>query len=267
MKMKTILVDDLLGMMMQFKIECADLPEIELVGEFTNSFDALEFAKHNLVEVALLDIEMPGMNGVELARELRKLYPEVIIVFVTGHKEYLEDFLTVKGDYYVLKPYTREDVLEVLQRAKLLSGRLKKRVFIHTFGAFDVFVDGVPIHFKRKKAKELLALLVDRQGSTVTAEEALDLLWEDRAYSIGSTSVYRVTAVSLRETLEEYGISDILGSTSRGKYIKRGLIDCDLFNYLAGDEEAIRQFHGYYLTSYSWGEATLGLLMNKWRDE
>ena len=265
--MKTILVDDLLGMMMQFKLECADLPEIELVGEFTNSMDALEFAKNNLVEFALLDIEMPGMNGVDLAKELRKLYPGVIIVFVTGHKEYLEDFLTVKADYYVLKPYTREDVLEVLQRAKLLSGRLKKRVFIHTFGSFDVFIDDTPIHFKRKKAKELLALLVDRRGTTVTAEEALDLLWEDRTYSTGSTSVYRVTAVSLRETLEEYGISDIIGSTSRGKYIKRGIVDCDLFAFLSGDEDAKRRFQGRYLTNYSWGEETLGMLMNKWQEE
>ena len=46
------------------------------MGEFLFGEDALKYARSNLVEFALLDIEMKGMNGVELAKELRKLYPE-----------------------------------------------------------------------------------------------------------------------------------------------------------------------------------------------
>ena len=84
--MKTILVDDELWSMLLFKDLCDENREIELVGEFESSAEALKYAEEHPVEFALLDIEMPGMNGVELAKRLREMNPEVIIVFLTGHK-------------------------------------------------------------------------------------------------------------------------------------------------------------------------------------
>ena len=97
------------------------------------------------------------MNGVELARKLRQLYPEIIIVFVTSHTKYLKDFLDMKADYYVLKPYNREDVVDALSRARAYAGRLKKRIRVVTFGSFEVYVDGKPLGFLTAKAKELFA--------------------------------------------------------------------------------------------------------------
>ncbi len=49
-----------------------------------------------------------------------------------------------------------------------------------TFGYFDLFVDERPVMFKSAKAKELLAVLVDRQGGTVTTDQIIGTLWEDR---------------------------------------------------------------------------------------
>ena len=260
--MKTILVDDELWMLEQFAEECAELPEIEIVGNFTFAEDALEYAKNNLVEFALLDIEMPGMNGVELAKELRKLYPEVIIVFVTGHKEYLGDFIDMKADYYVLKPYGKEEVRDVLQRAKLYSARLKKRVRIQTFGKFEVFVDGVPMHFKHAKAKELLALIVDYAGATVSSQEALDSIWEGKAYDKNTASVYRMTVSRLKEALDEAGIGDIIGTQSnQGRYLVKSKVDCDMLDFLNGDAEALKSFNGEYMSGYSWAEPSLGNLL------
>lgn len=65
---------------------------------------------------------------------------------------------------------------------KLLSRRLEKRVYIRTFGAFDVFVDNTPLSFRSAKAKELLALLVDRCGGILTSREGFTLLWENHPY-------------------------------------------------------------------------------------
>ena len=53
-----------------------------------------------------------------------------------------------------------------------------KRIVIRTFGYFDIFVDGETIPFSCKKAKELLALLVDRRGGFVTTGDAISYLWE-----------------------------------------------------------------------------------------
>ena len=82
--MKTIIVDDELWSVDQFKIECEQLEDIQLLGYFDNPYDAIEFAKETKVELALLDIEMPGMNGIELGKELRKIYPKIIIVFISA---------------------------------------------------------------------------------------------------------------------------------------------------------------------------------------
>ena len=265
--MKTILVDDELWMLEQFAEESAELPEIEIVGNFTFAEDALEFARSNLVEFALLDIEMPGMNGVELAKELRKLYPEVIIVFVTGHKEYLSDFIDMKADYYVLKPYGKEEVRDVLQRAKLYSARLKKRIDILTFGNFEVLVDGKPLHFSSSKARELLALLVQKRGTVLTPQEAMDCIWEGREYDKGETSVYRVTLTRLRDILSEAGIGYVLQSTPRGKYLDVSQYRCDLNDFMNGDAAAREKFSGRYLSEYSWGEAVLADLVRISRGE
>lgn len=265
--MRTILVDDELWMLQQFREECSGLSDIEIVGEFDFAQDALAFAEKNLVEFALLDIEMPGMNGIELAKELRRLYPEVIIVFVTGHKEYLSDFIDMKADYYVLKPYGKKEVKDVLERAMLYSARLKKRIDIRTFGTFMVFVDGKPLHFSSSKARELFALLVQKQGSVLTPQEAMDAIWEGREYGKGESSVYRVTLTRLRDILSEAGIGDVLQSTQRGKYLDVTKYSCDLDAFLRGDREAIRAFNGQYLPEYSWGEPMLAKLLRIARGE
>ena len=81
--MKTILVDDELLSMQQFEEECCDIQEIELVGKFDNAKDALQYARCHKVDFALMDIEMPEMNGLELGQEFKKLNPDMVIIYVT----------------------------------------------------------------------------------------------------------------------------------------------------------------------------------------
>lgn len=86
-------------------------------------------------------------------------------------------------------------------------------IFIRTFGYFDVFVDGVPILFRSEKAKELLALLVDRRGGYVSSSEAISILWENEPLSDQTRSRYRKVAMRLKDTLEQFGVSEIMEST------------------------------------------------------
>ena len=137
-----------------------------------------------------------------------------------------------------------------------------RTVSIRTFGYFDVFVGDTPIAFRNKKSKELFALLVDRKGGYVTSEEAISFLWEDEPASTLTLSRYRKVALRLKSTLEEYGISDIIESVDGKRRIVMDKVECDLYNYLSGKEEYSQLFKGSYLTNYSWGETTLGELMN-----
>ena len=136
-------------------------------------------------------------------------------------------------------------------------------VLIRTFGYFDVFVDGNPIAFRNKKSKELLALLVDRKGGYVTSEEAISFLWEDETVSTLTLSRYRKVALRLKSTLEEYGILDIIEAVDGKRRIVMDKVECDLYQYLSGKEEFAQLFKGSYLSNFSWGETTLGELLNE----
>ena len=121
----------------------------------------------------------------------------------------------------------------------LLGGETsEKRVVIRTFGYFNVLIDGQPIAFQHEKAKELLALLVDRQGKFVSSGEIISCLWEDEPVSDNTRSRCRKAAFYLRETLENYGLDELIESTSKGyRRIRTEMIDCDLYHFLTGEPE------------------------------
>ncbi len=136
------------------------------------------------------------------------------------------------------------------------------KITIRTFGYFDVFVDGRPIAFRNKKSKELFALLVDRRGGFVTSEEAISFLWEDEPASPVIYSRYRKVALRLKNLLEEYEIADVVEAVDGKRRIICERVNCDLYDYLTGNEKYSQLFKGSYLTNYSWGETTLGELYN-----
>jgi hypothetical protein len=148
--------------------------------------------------------------------------------------------------------------------AKTAGGSEPLRVYIRTFGYFDVFVDGNPIAFRNKKSKELFALLVDRRGGYVSSEEAISFLWEDGPVNAVTLARYRKVALRLKNILEEYGISDVVESVNGRRRIVMDQVRCDLFDYLSRREEFAQLFKGSYLTNYSWGETTLGELLNEY---
>jgi len=159
------------------------------------------------------------------------------------------------GSYYVM-------IYDITGRTNDAEKAAKPRVYIRTFGYLDVFVDGTPIAFRNEKAKELFALLVDRRGGFVTSGEALSVLWEDEPATPVTLARYRKVALRLKNTLEEYGIGDIIESVDGKRRIVQQNVDCDLYDYLSGDPQHSQLFKGSYLQNYSWSENTLAELEN-----
>lgn len=133
-------------------------------------------------------------------------------------------------------------------------------VRIKTFGAFDVFVDGEPVMFRNSKAKEYLALLVDRKGSFVTSKEALAALWPDSPVGERELSRTRKAAMNMNRTLERAGIADIVENDGSARRLVRSKVSCDLFDYIDKPEENASKFRGSYMPEYSWAEETLAEL-------
>lgn len=84
-------------------------------------------------DIVFLDIQMDGMNGIEAARSLRAKQEEVILIFITGIKEYVFDAFDLYAFQYLLKPVDEKKFAEALERAVRKAGRKKKReLFIKT---------------------------------------------------------------------------------------------------------------------------------------
>ena len=138
----------------------------------------------------------------------------------------------------------------------------QKRVTVQNFGYLNILIDGEPVVFEHEKAKELLAVLIDRQGKFVSSGEIISCLWEDESVNVNTQSRCRKAAYHLRRILAAYGLEDLLESTPKGyRRIRTEMIDCDLYHYLDGEEAYIKRFRGAYMSDYSWAEQTLTMLM------
>ena len=260
MKLRTILVDDELWSMKQFELECQST-DIELLGKFESAKEALIFAGTHEIDLAFLDVEMPDMNGILLGKKLREIKHDMIVIYISGYEQYVKEAIfDVKADYYLLKPYSHEDITEILKRAGHLAGRLQKKVRVRTFGAFDVFVEGELVKFANQKAKELFALCIDNCGGEVTMKEAVSLLWEGRNYDEKVKGLYRKALSYLRTILKEYDVEYIFDSKRGSCHVNRQELSCDYFEVLDGKNIKDTLFDGRYMTNYSWGEETCGKL-------
>lgn len=87
-------------------------------------------------DLVFLDIQMEGMNGMDTARAIRELQPDMVLIFVTGSKEYVFEAFDVSAFHYLLKPLEETKFMEVLKRAigesRKCRAEKQKRLFIRT---------------------------------------------------------------------------------------------------------------------------------------
>ena len=173
--------------------------------DFSCAEDALAWLEKNPADLALLDINMPGMNGLELAAAVRTRWPKTAILFLTGDSRYALDAFELRAAGYILKPATRERLEKEIEYAcapRHSSVPGDPLVTVRTFGCFDCFLDGRELSFPQAKCKELLAYLVDRRGGSVTRAEAFSILWEDRLYDRSMQKQLDGIIRSLRSALQ-----------------------------------------------------------------
>lgn len=254
--MKTIIVDGSKAAGEQIREECLLVPGIDVVKVFTDPEAALEYVYSNRVEFALMEVKLEPVDGIELTRRMRAVNPDMIVIFVSDQSGYMLEALRVKADYFVLKPYEREDILDALNRAKLLSKRLHKRVYIRTFGRFDVFIDGRLVNFANSKSKELLALCVDRMGGEVSMEEAVDKLWPDRDYDNRVKALYRKAVIGIHSLLEAQGVPEVFCNRRGVCYLMEDQVECDFYDFLRHQNNREELYSGEYMFEYSWAEET-----------
>ncbi len=232
-------------------------PDAEIL-TFARPREALAAAETQAVDAAFLDIEMGSMTGLELAERLKRLQPDLHIIFVTGHQEYALQAFRVHATGYLLKPICQEDLNREL--TFLYEKRQPGKIRVQTFGGFEIYVNGEPVKFGRSKSKELLAYLIDRRGASVTTGDAYAILFEDMKATASGKGYFRNVIRDMKESLKAVGADHILLRDFNRLAIVPELLDCDYYRFLQGDPAAVNQYRGDYLPQYSWAEFRNGEL-------
>lgn len=212
-------------------------------------------------DVVFSDIRLPGMDGLSLAVQIKNRAPKAKLVFVTGYAQYAMEAYKRHVNGYVMKPVTADRIREELDALGLPPAASQTdKLVVQCFGWFEVFWHGEPLMFQRKQTKELLAYLIDREGTACTAEEIASALWENEGDIRAVKQRIRNLLTDLRITLRGIGMEDVLIRERRQLAIRQDMVDCDYYRMREGDVAALNAFDGEYMKQYSWAELTTGKL-------
>ncbi len=129
MTLKVLLVDDeaLARSRLRTLLSDCRAPAVSLEGEAANATQALELLRRVAVDVVLLDINLPGADGMTLARLLREMPNPPAVVFVTAHSEHAVQAFELEAADYLTKPVRLERLQAALQKVERLRSSLQTR--------------------------------------------------------------------------------------------------------------------------------------------
>ena len=176
--MRVLIVDDEKPARDRLRQILADEDGYDVVGEAANGYEALEQAASTAPDIVLLDIRMPGMEGIETAHHLNAMDPAPAVVFTTAYDEYAIDAFEARAIGYVLKPVRRSRLTGALEQATRLVGAAlseaaaeanldvqRKHVCAHAHGELKL----IPVH-------EITSFIADQKYVSVDHDNGHDLI-------------------------------------------------------------------------------------------
>lgn len=249
--MKIIAVDDekiaLQGLLSSIQKAA---PHAQVYG-FRYASEAIAYMEQDPCDIAFLDIEMRGTDGVTAAKRLKEINPDINIIFATGFGSYRDAAFHLHASGYLIKPITVEGVKHELDNLRRPVPKQKKLRVI-AFGNFQVLYGDEHVKFKYQKTSELLAYLVDRRGSMCTSSELMSVLFEDDTHQ----KYYNQLRLDLINTLRALGCESVILQARGMLGISTAELECDYYDYLNGKEPLEKRYHGEYMAQYSFAEFT-----------
>lgn len=287
--MKAVLVDDEALALEFLELQVNKIGSIEVIGRFNN----LDLEKNAIlleeVDVIFLDIEMPEINGLELAEKILEINADISIVFVTAFNDYAVRAFELNALDYVLKPIQLERLKKTLERVELkVNKRIQKlfiknkmlRVNVSRELSFE-FINGKPefVQWRTTKSQELFLYLLHHCEKTIRKSELVELIWtdfqEDRAYSQLYTAIYHI-----RKIINKYSSHFKIENMREGYVLSTKNVFIDLVKWenklksalplnsetIDRYEEIMKLYTGAYLQEYDylWAEAERYRLEQLW---
>ncbi|MDD2216627.1 MAG: response regulator [Eubacteriales bacterium] len=223
---------------------------------FTDEWDALvNILESDKIEGIIINVDLACCDGLRMIKVLESINPDHGFVFVSDSGRYGVEAFNYNVVDYFKKPYTKDKLKESISKLKeRYVTNQDKKIYIQTFGSFEIFVDGKLVPWGNSKPKELLAFLVDARGANVSSLKIQRTLWPD-SDAKKSASSFHTTLHSLRRTLIDLKLDELLESSRGSLRINTDMFECDFYEFeneiqLGTKESLIKAFElyqGHYL--------------------
>ena len=113
--MRVLIADDNATSRKLLKHLIKTVPNVQIVGEAINGEDLISKVMMEKPDIALVDIDMPLLNGMEAVKSCKKIVPSLQVIFITGHEEYALEAFGVNAIDYIVKPIDRDRLYAALE--------------------------------------------------------------------------------------------------------------------------------------------------------
>ncbi|WP_426351374.1 LytR/AlgR family response regulator transcription factor [Alloiococcus sp. CFN-8] len=171
MPLKVLIVDDEPGMRLVIEKTVEKLKGFEVIGGAASTEEALKLFYAQRPQVVFLDIELQGSSGVECAEEMLSINPKTMVIFATGHNEYMPRAFELYAFDYIIKPFKIERILNTLNRIKDITEE-KREVKVIEKSKASIALDKLAI-----KNKEGITLIDPSEIILIQREEKSTVIY------------------------------------------------------------------------------------------
>ncbi|MBR4026118.1 MAG: response regulator [Lachnospiraceae bacterium] len=150
--------DESIERMVLCKILRKQMGDICEVYEAKNGIEAVDVFEKKDIQIAIIDIEMPRINGLEAARRMRKQKEDCVIIFLTAFDEfsYAKQAISVRALEYLLKPYDEKELLFVIEEGIREIEKNAKKSIIQLFDVDEIIKEGKSSDIRISFVKEFI---------------------------------------------------------------------------------------------------------------
>lgn len=172
--LKVLIADDEAGMRLLLRKVVEKNNGYKVVGEAADGNSAVSLAEKLNPDVIFMDVEMPGMNGIECAKKIQDINPRVIIIFATGYEEYMPEAFELYAFDYITKPFNIQRINQTLNRITSLYDNQKENIQIS------------PLYQNKSGLGKII--IRNREGFSLIDEEDIILIQRENRSTVIYTS-------------------------------------------------------------------------------